>query len=130
NNGAAFTGSTFTRILSGVTTLAGSAAAQNLSLEGATLDGAGTLIVSGTLNWTAGTMAGSGVTQILNGGTFNISGSFTIQNDLACGVGGGAGSIFNNSGTFLKSAGAGTTTFAVTFNNTGSASAVSGSILF
>ena len=39
------------------------------------LGGIGMLRVHGTLNWTTGTMSGSGTTQIAAGGVLNISGS-------------------------------------------------------
>jgi hypothetical protein len=47
----------------------------NFELAGGTLDGAGALTVPGTLEWTAGTMMGGGLTVIPMGAVFNLSGA-------------------------------------------------------
>src|SRR5438552_4114861 len=46
---------------------------QNLDLTSGTLDGTGTVTVSNTMNWTAGTMSGSGRTIIPAGATLNAA---------------------------------------------------------
>ena len=46
--------------------------AENLALSSGILQGPGTLTVTDTMNWTASTMQGGGVTQIASGATLNI----------------------------------------------------------
>jgi hypothetical protein len=48
--------------------------AANMALDSGTLGGTGTLTVSNSLAWTAGTMAGPGTTSIASGATLAISG--------------------------------------------------------
>jgi uncharacterized repeat protein (TIGR01451 family) len=93
-----------------------------------TLTSERTLNNSGTATWTAGNI-NSG-----QGAVFNnlASGTFDIQVDAALVYNqGGTATQFNNAGTLTKSAGAGTTTFSgVTFNNTGTLNANSGTLNF
>ncbi len=51
------------------------ATAEMLTLFGGTIRGAGTLEVSGTLNWASGIMEGSGLTKLLQGATATIGGN-------------------------------------------------------
>ena len=77
-----------------------------------------TLNNSGNVVWNGATAPGS-----LNiNGTFNNIGSFDAQNDHALS---GTGT-FVNSGSFTKSAGAGTTTCSAAFNNNGTLTISSG----
>ena len=74
--GVAINGASTARVNGGTLTVAGAATALNLEInEGGTLDGAATLSVGGTLQWTGGTMAGSGLTQITAGASLSISGA-------------------------------------------------------
>jgi hypothetical protein len=47
---------------------------QNLDLDSGVLAGANTLLISGVLRWTGGTMSGSGMTRILPGAELNFEG--------------------------------------------------------
>jgi hypothetical protein len=90
--------------------------AQNLNLLGssAALNGSGAVTVSNILNWTGGSMSGSGSTIIAPGGTLNIANptslSFgrTLENGgtaLWTGAGGFAGSaavITNRAGAVFE----------------------------
>src|SRR5256885_13048636 len=49
------------------------AAPSNVTLSGGALGGSGTVTVSGTLNWTGGTMNGGGTTVIPSGATQMMS---------------------------------------------------------
>ncbi len=98
-----------------------------LSLAGSTktLNGR-TLNNTGAAMWTAGQLS-TGNGSVFNnqlGATFdtNFDGSF-LNNQGGLGT-----SIFNNVGTFTKSAGGGTTTFGSTFNNTGTVDVQSGTL--
>ena len=135
------------------------------------LGGSADVTVTGSLTWTAGTMTGTGTTEILAGGTLSIGGgsymdkylgrtlnnsgtatlssyysssstgggsgavfnnlpgaTFDVQADY--GLAGTAPAVFNNAGTFRKSAGTGTTdiTSAWTFNNTGTFEVQTGTV--
>jgi len=75
-SGAAFTGAgTVSVPFPGTLSLATNVSAVHLNLNGGTLDGAGVLTVAGSLEWTDGTMTGSGATSIAPGGSFHIGGS-------------------------------------------------------
>ncbi|MBI3879322.1 MAG: hypothetical protein HY301_04570 [Verrucomicrobia bacterium] len=83
----------------------------------------------GTVNWTNVTL------RVWNdGGTYrgvidNQAGAlFDVQSDQL--LNNAYGEVFTNSGTFRKSAGAGTTTLAVAFNNTGTVDGAMGLIIF
>ena len=128
----------------------------NFELTAGTVTGGDTITVTGSMNWSSGTMSGSGVTTIQSGatltvpigtstldtrtldnsgtitwtgGTFyvnspavlnNLSGAlFDMQSDNTMSWNVTGTGTFNNSGTFRKSAGAGTSTIADPFNNTG-----------
>ena len=81
-----------------------------LNLSNGTLTGNATITVTGNLNWTGGTMAGSGNIVILNGALFNISGGSsgrtvntrTVNNagttvfEPGTTVSMGQGAVFNN----------------------------------
>ena len=113
--GATFTGAGVVGLAGPATlTLAADVAAVNLDVAGGTLDGPGNLTVTGTLQWTAGTMRGAGTTTIPAGGVLGIDGSaaknlqrtinnagattWTSNGDVLC----GEGVAFNNQagGTF------------------------------
>jgi hypothetical protein len=157
NSGASVTGAGSTRVAGAQLTLAGNASAANLGLDSGTLGGPGTLTVTGTFDWTGGQIANPNGTlslptgstlmihgnsdKSLSGGTLNLAGagtwqdngnfnlggnatldiqsggSFTINNDKSMA---GPGTI-NNAGTFTKAARPGTTAVssAVAFNNNG-----------
>ncbi|MFN9602992.1 MAG: tandem-95 repeat protein, partial [Planctomycetota bacterium] len=58
------------RLLTGGSlSLAGPSEIERLSVEGGTLTGAGTVTITNSLNWTSGTMAGTGTTLIASGAT-------------------------------------------------------------
>ena len=89
------------------------------TLQGRRLDN------NGTATWTGGsTFIFSG------GGTFNNNGTFDAQTDSVMAANGGGSPVFNNAGTFRKSAGLGTTTVGLPFNNTGSVDLQSGTTTF
>ncbi len=140
------------------------------TLAGGTLTGSSSVTVTGTLNWSGGTMSGTGATVIPSGGAFNISGAsdhlfdartinnsgavtFTatsagdldvangaVFNNLSGGVfdiqsdsvvldfNAGTEGAFNNVGTLRKSAGTGTSTIDIAFNNTGTVDVQTGTL--
>lgn len=136
----------------GVTTFAGTVAIDTLALNGGTLDGSGSVIVPTTLNWTGGTMGGTGTTTasgslLINGavtlnrafnnngsgvwqGANNIGGTGTFNNDVLAALditnNQSMGATFNNAGTVNKTS-AGTTTFA-TFSQTGGTTTLAGPV--
>ena len=108
--------------------------------SGGSMSGAGTTHANGdmTLNGTTKSM-----TRILNlagghtatwtagnltvGGTLNNAGSFDLQGNVSISSGGGSAS-FENTGSFLKSSGAGTSEVAIDFNNSGNAEVDAGTL--
>ncbi len=134
--GASITGAGTARLAGGTLTVTGSRTVSNLNLVGGTLTGTGELTVTGTLNWTGGTMGGTGSTSIAIGGTLNASGdnaktlnTRTLNNAGTVywtgygAIAGANGAVINNTGAFndsntishsLTSTGT-----AATFNNTG-----------
>ncbi len=173
--GALLSGSGLYKVSGGTVALNTDLDVQNLDLI-ATLDGSGRLTVNNVLNWTAGTMSGSGRTIIAPGATnyinnastvflntrtlenagtilwtgadsFSIQASsavitnrpgalFDVRNNGSFGPF-PASSRFDNAGTFRKSTGSGTTTFAVNnsfgtifpFNNYGATEIQTGTLL-
>jgi hypothetical protein len=120
-------------------------APKNVTLQGGTIDGAGTLTLTGTSAWSNGTMgsatAPGGTTQIGSGNTLNITGGAVslaqgrvLQNDgtLNLTVDGNvnvsSGGTITNNGTLTKNGGSGTTTLFPTVNSTGTVSATSGTL--
>jgi hypothetical protein len=89
------------------------------------LAGGNTKYLSRTLS-NAGTATWAGTGDFSFGGpaTFSNSGSLTIQNDQALG---GRG-VVNNSGTWAKAAGAGTTSVSAAFNNNGTVTLAAGTL--
>jgi lipopolysaccharide export system protein LptA len=91
----------------------------------------GLLVNAGTVNW-----AGTGNIQLYlyapsgyTGGILNQAGAlFNVQNDQTISSGQGT-PIFNNAGTFVKSAGT-NTTISVVFNNSGVLNVASGTVTF
>ncbi|MEK7213982.1 MAG: hypothetical protein AAB289_00080, partial [Chloroflexota bacterium] len=104
-------------------TFANGGIAINLGGGGATLNGR-RLDNAGLATWTNSSPA----LNFSNGAVFNNNGTFDVQNDIAINNGGGAASVFNNIGTFRKSAGAGATDINVPFNNLGTVEARSGTL--
>src|SRR5207237_318408 len=80
---------------------------------------------AGTATWT-----GTSDIYLSNGAQFNNSGTFDAQNNQRLLFIGGAPPSFNNSGTFRKSAGAGTTYMTTAFNNVGATSLLTGTVSF
>ena len=89
------------------------------------LSGGRTLNLGGSTDWTAGVIQFSDNSVLTNQAgatlTTNFNGSLS---------GGSAEGTFNNAGTFTKSGGTGTTTIAITANNTGTISVDSGTLSF
>ena len=88
---------------------------------------AGTINLSGTGVW-----SGTGDVVMTDGSVFNnLAGSmFTIENDTLWHDGGeGPASAFNNAGTLIKTVTAGSTTFDVAFNNSGTVDVQSGTLI-
>ena len=79
----------------------------------------------------ATTWSGTGALNVTAAAVINNTGTWDCQSDAAI-TGGGAGVAFNNNapGIFKKSAGAGTTTVGIAFNNTGSVQALAGTMRF
>jgi hypothetical protein len=99
-----------------------------ISLSGA---GAKTINASRTLNNAAtATWTGTGGIQIGTGGILNNTGTFDCQNDGTQNNPFGGTSTINNSGTFEKSAGTGTTTFVAPVTSSGAVQALSGTMSF
>jgi hypothetical protein len=76
--GALLSGSGLYRINGGAVTCDASLLVQNLDMA-STLSGSGTVMVSNVMNWTAGTMNGSGRTIISPGATLNIANPSTVS---------------------------------------------------
>lgn len=76
NTGVTFTGAGCARVFSGTVNIVGDVTAANLCQEGGTLTGPGTLTVTGTFDWTGGSMTNpNGVTAIAAGGALILSGN-------------------------------------------------------
>ena len=75
-SGAAFSGAGTVRLsFPGTLAVAANVSASNVDLNGGTLDGAGSLTVTSTLEWNGGEMTGAGTTNIAQGGSFHIGGN-------------------------------------------------------
>jgi hypothetical protein len=61
----------------GTVTLAGTVTADNVEVDGGTLQGPGTLIVNDAINWTGGLLTGGGT--LTANGTFNINPATTVE---------------------------------------------------
>src|SRR5262245_4651971 len=90
----------------------------------------GVLLNAGTIRWTSSDLYlrgdfGFGHVQNLPSGLFDAQ----SDQSLICSRC-GTNTLFNNAGTFSKSAGTGTTTISVPFNNTGAVDAQTGWIIF
>jgi len=108
NSGATISGTGVARVTGSATlTLAGNVTAANLELTDGIVDGAGTLTISGTLHWLAGTLSGPGVTSIAAGATFDLTGTSpkTLQRTV------------NNTGNVTWSSGSVLTGQGAVFNN-------------
>jgi hypothetical protein len=104
---------------SGITQVAPGATLQISGSSSKRLDGR-KLVNAGTTAWKE-----TGIFQIRGGAEFDNQGTFDIQTDTLMTTGGPIlPNTFINRGTVIKSAGAGTTTIRVTFNNEGSVIAV------
>ena len=72
--GAGFEGSGFARVSNGAVLIEGNVTAGNFVLANGTLSVGGTLVVTNVMNWSGGTLTGSGVTLIPLGAELNIGG--------------------------------------------------------
>jgi len=61
------------RVAGGTMSVASGILVSNFKLESGTLNGVGSITVTGTLDWTGGTFAEAGTTTIASTGTFNIT---------------------------------------------------------
>jgi hypothetical protein len=75
NNGASFAGQGLYHVGGADLEVNGNVTAANVTFDGGTIGGSAALAVSGTLGWSAGSMAGTGSTLIQSGATLNLSGS-------------------------------------------------------
>jgi hypothetical protein len=113
NTGADLSGAGFVRLSSGTLTIANAVSAERFEITSGTLNGTGTLTVSNLLNWSGGTMGGSGATTIPVGANAVITGSVTklldartlnLQGTATWTGTGGLGlqnaAVINNSGSF------------------------------
>jgi len=106
--------------LSGVLNLAKTATTQIGPAVVTTLSG-GTINNQGTVDLKTGTeLFVGGAINNLSGATWNVQGDVSVAEQ--------SGGAFNNTGTFLKSAGTGTTGWSVPLTGTGSISVTSGTI--
>ncbi|MBL8481950.1 MAG: choice-of-anchor D domain-containing protein, partial [Rhodocyclaceae bacterium] len=119
-----------------------SGAGRTILQAGATISGGATNLDSGrvlenqigsTVAWSAGNIDmnnvnGGGSGRIENAGTFDASNNNTVFATGFGDVNSAPLARFDNSGTFRKSAGAGTTSIQVTFNNTGNVQVQSGTL--
>jgi hypothetical protein len=116
-------------VVGGTATFNAASTVSNLNLSG-TLSGAGDVTITGVLNWTGGTMSGTGKTIVPAGGTLNLSSGSgnsrnlnrILENNGAANWTGGSldmnNGTFQNNGTFtansattLQSTGTGTNAF-------------------
>jgi hypothetical protein len=111
--GASLTGAGALSITGGEVDIDGAdVTATNVDFSGGTLAGAGTLTVSGVLQWSGGTMSGSGSTVVTGGGTLTIDGYYeTLEGQTLLNYGtatlNGTGTWYLNDGaTFDNEAGA------------------------
>jgi hypothetical protein len=78
NTGASFTGPGFTRIVSGAFNVQGNVTAEKLSQAGGVISGAGSLTVSGTYDWTGGSVSntlGTGAVTVAPGAVLTLEGN-------------------------------------------------------
>ena len=114
------------------------------TLSGGTLGGTGTLVVSDTMSWTGGSMEGAGVTRVAGGaslvrepentvfletgrGVENV-GTIDLRTDRFLSVSGSPAPLIHNTGTVVKSAGAGTATIIAALDNDGVVRSNSGTL--
>jgi hypothetical protein len=97
---------------------------------GISLGGASVKDLNGrTLNNPAtATWSGTGSFRVGSGSVVDNTGTWDCQSDAIISFLGGAAPTFNNSGTFRKSAGAGTTTVGIHFGNSGTVDVQSGTL--
>ncbi|MBL8382457.1 MAG: filamentous hemagglutinin N-terminal domain-containing protein, partial [Burkholderiales bacterium] len=69
-------------VSAGTTTIDAASTVGTLTQSGGTVTGSANLALSGAGTWSAGTMSGTGTTQILNGATLGISGATTLSRPL------------------------------------------------
>src|SRR5262249_28296692 len=86
NAGASESGAGTLLLDGGILTVSANVGVQSLTYSSGTLNGTADQIVNGALNWTAGTMAGSGRTIVASTGSLSLSGSThslqrTLEND-------------------------------------------------
>jgi hypothetical protein len=111
--GTAFPGTGTVRLDSGVLAVNGPVTVANFGMGGGTLGGSNILTVTGAMDWTGGTMNGTGTTALGPASTLNLSGSFdrvldsrTLSTAGAVNFSGagrliaGNGAVINNSGTW------------------------------
>ena len=75
------------------------------------------------------TWSGSGIITVSDHATINNSGTWEVQSDASL-TAGCCSPAFNNTGTFRKVGGTGTTTVAVPFNNSGAVEVQNGTLSF
>jgi hypothetical protein len=93
----------------------------------------GPLTNSGTINWSgpSSSLFLYNNHAVYNGVIYNqATGLFNLQNDQSFNCGCYGFEVFNNAGTVRKTAGTGVSTFGITFTNTGTVDAQSGTIHF
>ncbi|MDI6803338.1 MAG: Ig-like domain-containing protein, partial [Bacteroidota bacterium] len=71
--GTSFTGTGFTRVNGATVNVNGTIPAVNFAVVAGSLSGDSTLTISGTFNWSGGTMLGTGMTVVDTGGSVNIT---------------------------------------------------------
>ena len=91
-------------------------------LDGRTLNNAG------SATWFGPDNSYANYIYMQNGAVFNNTGSFDAQIDRTIFNAGGTLPVFNNGGTFTKSAGSGTTNANVAFNNSGTVNVLTGTL--
>ncbi len=112
DQGTSIGGDGITDISGGTVTVNGDLDLPNLTLEGGTLTGGGTITVSQVFTWTGGAMGGSGTTVIPAGNTFTLNGpngkilvdTRTLDNAAEL-IWNGSGNIFLGTGTTFQNTG-------------------------
>ncbi len=112
DQGTSIQGGGITDISGGTIAVNGDLDLPNLTLEGGTLTGSGTITVSQALTWTGGAMGGSGTTVIPAESTFTLNGpngkilvdTRTLNNATEL-IWNGTGSIFLGTGTTFQNTG-------------------------
>ena len=100
-----------------------------LNFNGASVNLYAPLTNNGTINWSGTTVSVANNAALYTGAIYNQPGAvFNLQSDQSLASAGYGFELLNNAGTIRKTAGLGASTFSLTFANTGTLDAQSGTI--